>query len=192
MKKKVWIGLLALVVAVAAAALLSSLLGGGKSLPEGVAALYKDTPISEETVAYLESVYAQAGQAVNREKIIDSLLLNCVVEEAATQGGFAAGEDEVAALLDVQRQTYEEFPEARDVVDGYCEEQGISLEDYWVLAEEHARRTILRAKYQEWFYAAQLPEQEIDPEKNPQQAYEAYEEHCQQLLSAASSHITHR
>ena len=192
MKKKVWIGLLALVVAVAAAALLSGLLGGGNTLPEGAAALYKDTPISEETVAYLENAYAQAGQTVNREKIIDQLLMNCVVEEAAAQGGFAAGEDEVAALLDVQRQTYEEFPEAREVVDGYCEEQGITLEDYWVLAEEHARRTILRAKYQEWFYAAQLPEQEIDPEKNPQQAYEAYEEHCQQLLSAASSHITHR
>ena len=72
------------------------------------------------------------------------------------------------------------------------EEQGITLEDYWALAEEHARHTVLRAKYQEWFYAAQLPEQEIDPEKNPQQAYEAYEEHCQQLLSAASSHITRR
>ena len=192
MKKKVWIGLLALAVAVAAAALLSSLLGGGKTLPEGAAALYKDTVISEETVAYLESAYAQAGQTVNREKIIDQLLMNCVVEEAAAQGGFAAGEDEVAALLDVQRQTYEEFPEAREVVDGYCEEQGITLEDYWVLAEEHARRTILRAKYQEWFYAAQLPEQEIDPEKNPQQAYEAYEAHCQQLLCAASSHITRR
>ena len=192
MKKKVWIGLLALAVAVAAAALLSSLLGGGKTLPEGAAALYKDTVISEETVAYLESAYAQAGQTVNREKIIDQLLMNCVVEEAAAQGGFAAGEDEVAALLDVQRQTYEEFPEAREVVDGYCEEQGITLEDYWVLAEEHARRTILRAKYQEWFYAAQLPEQEIDPEKNPQQAYEDYEEHCQQLLCAASSHITRR
>ena len=192
MKKKVWIGLLALAVAVAAAALLSSLLGGGKTLPEGAAALYKDTVISEETVAYLESAYAQAGQTVNREKIIDQLLMNCVVEEAAAQAGFAAGEDEVAALLDVQRQTYEEFPEAREVVDGYCEEQGITLEDYWVLAEEHARRTILRAKYQEWFYAAQLPEQEIDPEKNPQQAYEAYEAHCQQLLCAASSHITRR
>lgn len=192
MKKKVWMGLLALVVAVAAAALLSGLLGGGNTLPEGAAALYKDTPISEETVAYLENTYAQAGQTVSREKIIDQLLMNCVVEEAAAQGGFAAGEDEVAALLDVQRQTYAEFPEARDVVDGYCEEQGITLEDYWALAEEYARRTILRAKYQEWFYAAQLPEQEIDPEKNPQQAYEAYEEHCQQLLSAASSHITHR
>lgn len=192
MKKKVWIGLLALAVVIAAAALLTGLLGGGKTLPEGAAALYKDTVISEETVAYLESAYAQAGQTVNREKIIDQLLMNCVVEEAAAQAGFAAGEDEVAALLDVQRQTYEEFPEAREVVDGYCEEQGITLEDYWVLAEEHARRTILRAKYQEWFYAAQLPEQEIDPEKNPQQAYEAYEEHCQQLLSAASNHITHR
>lgn len=192
MKKKVWIGLLALAVVIAAAALLSGLLGGGKTLPEGAAALYKDTVISEETVAYLESAYAQAGQTVNREKIIDQLLMNCVVEEAAAQAGFAAGEDEVAALLDVQRQTYEEFPEAREVVDGYCEEQGITLEDYWVLAEEHARRTILRAKYQEWFYAAQLPEQEIDPEKNPQQAYEAYEAHCQQLLCAASSHITRR
>ena len=192
MKKKVWIGLLALVVAVAAAALLSGLLGGGNTLPEGAAALYKDTPISEETVAYLENAYAQAGQTVNREKIIDQLLMNCVVEEAAAQAGFAAGEDEVAALLDVQRQTYEEFPEAREVVDGYCEEQGITLEDYWALAEEHARHTVLRAKYQEWFYAAQLPEQEIDPEKNPQQAWEAYEEHCQQLLSAASSHITRR
>ena len=192
MKKKVWIPLAALAVVIVAAALLSSLLGGGKTLPEGAAALYKDTVISEETVAYLESAYAQAGQTVNREKIIDQLLMNCVVEEAAAQAGFAAGEDEVAALLDVQRQTYEEFPEAREVVDGYCEEQGITLEDYWVLAEEHARRTILRAKYQEWFYAAKLPEREIDPEKNPQQAYEAYEEHCQQLLSAASSHITHR
>ena len=192
MKKKVWIGLLALAVVIAAAALLTGLLVGGKTLPEGAAALYKDTVISEETVAYLESAYAQAGQTVNREKIIDQLLMNCVVEEAAAQAGFAAGEDEVAALLDVQRQTYEEFPEAREVVDGYCEEQGITLEDYWVLAEEHARRTILRAKYQEWFYAAQLPEQEIDPEKNPQQAYEAYEEHCQQLLCAASSHITRR
>ena len=192
MKKKVWIPLAALAVVIVAAALLSSLLGGGKTLPEGAAALYKDTPISEETVAYLENAYAQAGQTVNREKIIDQLLMNCVVEEAAAQGGFAAGEDEVAALLDVQRQTYEEFPEAREVVDGYCEEQGITLEDYWVLAEEHARRTILRAKYQEWFYAAQLPEQEIDPEKNPQQAYEAYEAHCQQLLCAASSHITRR
>ena len=192
MKKKVWIGLLALAVVIAAAALLSGLLGGGKTLPEGAAALYKDTVISEETVAYLESAYAQAGQTVNREKIIDQLLMNCVVEEAAAQAGFAAGEDEVAALLDVQRQTYEEFPEAREVVDGYCEEQGITLEDYWALAEEHARHTVLRAKYQEWFYAAQLPEQEIDPEKNPQQAYEAYEAHCQQLLCAASSHITRR
>ena len=192
MKKKVWIGLLALAVVIAAAALLTGLLGGGKTLPEGAAALYKDTVISEETVAYLESAYAQAGQTVNREKIIDQLLMNCVVEEAAAQGGFAAGEDEVAALLDVQRQTYAEFPEAREVVDGYCEEQGITLEDYWVLAEEQARHTILRAKYQEWFYAAQLPEQEIDPEKNPQQAYEAYEAHCQQLLCAASSHITRR
>ena len=164
MKKKVWIPLAALAVVIVAAALLSSLLGGGKTLPEGAAALYKDTPISEETVAYLENAYAQAGQTVNREKIIDQLLMNCVVEEAAAQGGFAAGEDEVAALLDVQRQTYEEFPEAREVVDGYCEEQGITLEDYWVLAEEHARRTILRAKYQEWFYAAKLPEREIDPE----------------------------
>ncbi len=192
MKKKVWMGLLALAVAVAAAALLSGLLGGGNTLPEGAAALYKDTVISEETVAYLESAYAQAGQTVNREKIIDQLLMNCAVEEAASQGGFAAGEDEVAALLDVQRQTYAEFPEARDVVDGYCEEQGITLEDYWALAEEHARRTILRAKYQEWFYAARLPEQEIDPEKNPQQAQEAYEEHCRQLLSAASGRITRR
>lgn len=192
MKKKVWMGLLVLAVAVAAAALLPGLIGGGKTLPEGAAALYKDTPISEETVAYLENTYAQAGQTVSRDKIIDQLLMNCVVEEAAAQAGFAAGEDEVAALLDVQRQTYEEFPQARDVVDGYCQEQGITLEDYWALAEEHARRTILRAKYQEWFYAAQLPKQEIDPEKNPQQAWEAYEAHCQQLLSAASSHITHR
>lgn len=192
MKKKVWMGLLALAVAVAAAALLSGLLGGGNTLPEGAAALYKDTPISEETVAYLENTYAQAGQTVSREKIIDQLLMNCVVEEAASQGGFAAGEDEVAALLDVQRQTYAEFPEARDVVDGYCEEQGITLEDYWALAEEQARHTILRAKYQEWFYAARLPEQEIDPEKNPQQAQEAYEEHCRQLLSAASGRITRR
>ena len=115
-------------MAIVAAALLSSFMGGGKTLPEGAAALYKDTAISEETVAYLESAYAQAGQTVSREKIIDQLLMNCVVEEAAAQAGFAAGEDEVAALLDVQRQTYEEFPEAREVVDGYCEEQGITLE----------------------------------------------------------------
>ena len=97
MQKKVWIGLLALAVMIAAAALLTGLLGGGRTLPEGAAALYKDTVISEETVAYLESAYAQAGQTVNREKIIDQLLMNCVVEEAAAQGGFAAGEDEVAA-----------------------------------------------------------------------------------------------
>ena len=85
MKKKVWIPLAALAVVIVAAALLSSLLGGGKTLPEGAAALYKDTPISEETVAYLENAYAQAGQTVNREKIIDQLLMNCVVEEAAAQ-----------------------------------------------------------------------------------------------------------
>ena len=60
MKKKVWIGLLALAVVIVAVALLSSLLGGGKTLPEGAAALYKDTPISEETVAYLEK-YGLAG-----------------------------------------------------------------------------------------------------------------------------------
>ena len=71
--------------------------------------------------------------APRREEIIDDLLTDCAVEEAAVQAGFAAGEDEVAALVDSQRQTYTDFPEARAVVDSYCEDTGITLEDYWAM-----------------------------------------------------------
>ena len=84
MKKKVWITLLILaVVAVGTAAVLPGLLGGGRTLPEGAAAMYKDTVISEETVSYLENTYAQAGRTVSREEIIDDLLTDCAVEEAS-------------------------------------------------------------------------------------------------------------
>ena len=72
--------------------------------------------------------------APRREEIIDDLLTDCAVEEATVQAGFAAGEDEVAALVDSQRQTYTDFPEARAVVDSYCEDTGITLEDYWAMA----------------------------------------------------------
>ena len=189
MKKKVWITLLILaVVAVGTAAVLPGLLGGGRTLPEGAAAMYKDTVISEETVAYLENTYAQAGRTVSREEIIDDLLTDCAVEEAAVQAGFAAGEDEVAALVDSQRQTYTDFPEARAMVDSYCEDVGITLEDYWAMAEEQARHTILQAKYQEWFYGEKLPELEISPQ-DQEGAAKAYAEHCAQLLSRNSDHV---
>ena len=172
MKKKVWTTLLILaVVAVGTAAVLPGLLGGGRTLPEGAAAMYKDTVISEETVAYLENAYAQAGRTVSREEIIDDLLTDCVVEEAA-----------VLYVYLFQRQTYTDFPEARAVVDSYCEDTGITLEDYWAMAEEQARHTILQAKYQEWFYGEKLPELEISPQ-DQEGAAKAYAEHCAQLLS---------
>lgn len=126
--------------------------------------------------------------APRREEIIDDLLTDCVVEEAAVQAGFAAGEDEVAALVDSQRQTYTDFPEARAVVDSYCEDTGITLEDYWAMAEEQARHTILQAKYQEWFYGEKLPELEISPQ-DQEGAAKAYAEHCAQLLSQNSAHV---
>ena len=189
MKKKVWLTLLILtVVAVGTAAVLPKLLGEGRTLPEGVAAMYKDTVISEETVAYLESTYSQAGRPASREEIIDDLLTDCAVEEAAVQAGFAAGADEVAALVDSQRQTYTDFPEAQAVVDGYCREVGITLADYWAMAEEQARHTILQAKYQEWFYEKMLPELGISSQDQVMAA-KAYEEHCAQLLSQNSAYV---
>lgn len=97
--------------------------------------------------------------APRREEIIDDLLTDCAVEEAAVQAGFAAGED-----------------------------TGITLEDYWAMAEEQARHTILQAKYQEWFYGEKLPELEISPQ-DQEGAAKAYAEHCAQLLSQNSAHV---
>ena len=49
--------------------------------------------------------------APRREEIIDDLLTDCAVEEAAVQAGFAAGEDEVAALVDSRAVGREDLTE---------------------------------------------------------------------------------
>ena len=113
-----------------------------------VVATYKDEQITQSVVDYEKQnlTVMQGKTSVTDEQALNQLLQNLAMLDEAERLGLSVTQEEVEYELNGQRKIYEDNEGVREIVDDFCENAGITLEQYYASMEEQLPRTILRQK----------------------------------------------
>lgn len=101
-------------------------------------------PKDVERYMYNLAVTGQSDQQTAEESLKE-ILQNMVLYEEAIRLGYAASQPEVDALVENSKQAYT-TPEGKKMIDQYCEEVDLTIDEYFKYLEEQAPRTIARQK----------------------------------------------
>lgn len=190
-----------LVTSLLALAVLAGLFSGcaGKeaSVQEAdpVVASYGETEIRQSLVDYeKQNLQALNGnQAVTDREAAEQLLLNLAMLDEAEQLGLSVTQEEVDAAFAVQKQNYETNDEVRKYIDDWCEQTGVTIDDYFRAVQEQLSRVILRQKLRDALGQAYCKEHGLTFTKvNPPTEMESYvQDYLDGLLQKYSSKITY-
>lgn len=113
-----------------------------------VIAAFKGQQITQSVVDYEKQnmMVMQGKTAATDEDALNSLLQNLAMLEEAERLGLSVTQEEVEQELGAQRKNYEDYEDVRKIVDDFCENAGITLEQYYASMEEQLPRTLLRQK----------------------------------------------
>lgn len=113
-----------------------------------VVAVYQDSQITQSLVDYEKHNMSllQGGEPVTDREATDQLLRNIIILDEAAQLGISVTQDEVDEVLSMQRKNYEDYEDAKAIVDDFCAGAGITTEEYFSIIEEQLSRMILRQK----------------------------------------------
>lgn len=93
---------------------------------------------------YNLAAVGQSNQQTAEESLTE-ILQNMVLYEEAIRLGYAATQSEVDALVENSKQAYA-TPEGKEMMNQYCEEVNLTIDEYFKYLGEQAPRTIARQK----------------------------------------------
>lgn len=115
-----------------------------------VAATYKDHTITIATVRYQQNMNIlrteeEASRWDTDREAIDQIIEDIILLEEAERLGLSATKEEIAAMVQSSRDSYE-LPAGKAFLDDYCAGANITIEEYFMLLEEQAPSVIARQK----------------------------------------------
>ena len=115
--------------------------------PEEVVAEYKSQPILASQLSQWSELYQLMGtqQPPSDQELLRQLVENMVLEEEAKRRGLAATQDEIDDMVQSVKDSYE-LPEGKEILDNYCKNAGITLEQYFDQVREVAPSILARRK----------------------------------------------
>ena len=175
-------------------AVLPVFLFAGCGSKDPVLAKYKDTEITRSLVDHWKEVKRQlGGGAVSDKDMVDELLVNTIMLDEAESRGLSVTQEEIDAMLQSQHDNYDAFEEIRTIIDDYCKEQDLTVEQYFAVLEEQVPRSILRQKLrdalgQEYCAEHGLEFTKVNP---PQEMTDYVDAYLDGLLDSYSAYITY-
>ena len=159
--------------------------------PEEVVAEYKGQPILASQLAQWRESYRLTGaQPPSDPELLRQLVENLVLEEEAKRRGLAATQDEIDDMVQSVKDSYE-LPEGKEILDNYCKNAGITLEQYFDQVREVApsilaRRKLETALGEEYCQEHGLEYTTVNP---PEALTEAADQAMEELLQAHADEI---
>lgn len=159
--------------------------------PEEVVAEYKGQPILASQLAQWRESYCLTGaQPPSDPELLRQLVENLVLEEEAKRRGLAATQDEIDDMVQSVKDSYE-LPDGKEILDNYCKNAGITLEQYFDQVREVApsilaRRKLETALGEEYCREHGLEYTTVNP---PKELTEAVDQAIEELVQAQSDEI---
>lgn len=159
--------------------------------PEEVVAEYKGQPILASQLAQWRESYRLTGaQPPSDQELLRQLVENLVLEEEANRRGLAATQDEIDDMVQSVKDSYE-LPEGKEILDNYCKNAGITLEQYFDQVREVAPSILARHKLetalgQEYCQEHGLEYTTVNP---PKELTEAVDQAVEKLIQAQVGEI---
>lgn len=159
--------------------------------PEEVVAEYKGQPILASQLAQWRESYRLTGaQPPSDQELLRQLVENLVLEEEAKRRGLAATQDEIDDMVQSVKDSYE-LPDGKEILDNYCKNAGITLEQYFDQVREVApsilaRRKLETALGEEYCQEHGLEYTTVNP---PEELTEAVEQAIEKLIQAQADEI---
>ncbi len=198
MKRPRWLGIaLLLLIAVAlvgvAALSFSPMFSLGRDYQgmmkdgdDAVLATYKGQPVTQAQAAYHMS--AQRGTITEREAV-DDILLGMILLEEAERQGITVTEEEIEDYMAYHRSVYEEYPEAKGLIDDFCAGAEMTLEEYWARLRQQSRDYLTRSKLRDAIADGTIPVDGGEGVQSVPGSQGAYERYCRQVLRDHQSDI---
>lgn len=172
-----------------------------KAEPLDLSSLDASVPLAE---FHGETIYAgdvantiHNGVAIGQpeqtaEEALREMLQNMVLYEEAVRLGYEATQSEIDALMDNCKQTYAN-PEGKAMIDQYCEQAGLTIDEYFTIVEAQLPRTITRQKLldavgKQYCDEHGLTFTKVNP---PQEMLDARDAYVAQLFAQAEKDITY-
>lgn len=159
--------------------------------PQEVVAEYKGQPILASQLAQWRESYRLTGaQPPSDPELLRQLVENMVLEEEAARRGLAATQGEIEDMVQSVKDSYE-LPEGKEILDNYCKNAGITLEQYFDQVREVApsilaRRKLETALEEEYCQEHGLDYTTVNP---PKELTEAVEQAIEELIEAQAGEI---
>lgn len=159
--------------------------------PEEVVAEYKGQPILASQLAQWRASYRLTGaQPPSDPELLRQLVENLVLEEEATRRGLAATQGELDDMVQSVKDSYE-LPKGKEILDNYCKNAGITLEQYFDQVREVApsilaRRKLETALGEEYCREHGMEYTTVNP---PKELTEAVEQAVDKLIQAQADEI---
>lgn len=159
--------------------------------PEEVVAEYKGQPILASQLAQWRESYRLTGaQPPSDQELLRQLVENLVLEEESKRRGLAATQDEIDDMVQSVKDSYE-LPEGKEILDNYCKNAGITIEEYFDRIREVApsilaRRKLETALGQEYCQEHGLEYTTVNP---PKELTEAVDQAVDKLIQAQADEI---
>lgn len=159
--------------------------------PEEVVAEYKGQPILASQLAQWRESYRLTGaQPPSDQELLRQLVENLVLEEEAKRRGLAATQDEIDDMVQSVKDSYE-LPEGKEILNNYCKNAGITIEEYFDRIREVspsilARRKLETALGQEYCQEHGLEYTTVNP---PKELTEAVDQAIEELIEAQADEI---
>lgn len=159
--------------------------------PEEVVAEYKGQPILASQLAQWRESYRLTGaQPPSDQELLCQLVENLVLEEEAKRRGLTATQDEIDDMVQSVKDSYE-LPDGKEILDNYCKNAGIALEQYFDQVREVApsilaRRKLETALGEEYCREHGLEYTTVNP---PKELTEAVEQAIEELVQAHADEI---
>lgn len=159
--------------------------------PEEVVAEYKGQPILASQLAQWRESYRLTGaQPPSDQELLRQLVENLVLEEEAKRRGLAATQDEIDDMVQSVKDSYE-LPDGKEILDNYCKNAGITLEQYFDQVREVApsilaRRKLETALGEEYCQEHGLEYTTVNP---PKELTEAVEQAIEDLIQTQAGEI---
>lgn len=159
--------------------------------PQEVVAEYKGQPILASQLAQWRESYRLTGaQPPSDQELLRQLVENMVLEEEAARRGLVATQDEIDDMVQSVKDSYE-LPEGKEILDNYCKNAGITLEQYFDQVQEVApsilaRRKLETALGEEYCQEHGLEYTTVNP---PKELTEAVDQAMEELVQAQAGEI---
>lgn len=159
--------------------------------PEEVVAEYKGQPILASQLSQWRESYCLTGaQPPSDPELLRQLVENLVLEEEAKRRGLAATQDEIDDMVQSVKDSYE-LPDGKEILDNYCKNAGITLEQYFDQVREVApsilaRRKLETALGEEYCQEHGLDYTTVNP---PKELTEAVDQAVDKLIQAQADEI---